>query len=81
MIPVLTLWDLPNNYTFMYATANTSDEWCNKMIRQCDKAASQRLEDIVSSPKLTANPSGGNAPIGFISLYEEKLINEKLQEN
>ncbi|MBQ8418272.1 MAG: hypothetical protein IJX10_06535 [Phascolarctobacterium sp.] len=81
IIPVFGTWYFPNNYTFMYATANTSDEWCNKMIRQCDKVASQRLEDIVSSPKLTANPSGGNEPIGFISLYEEKLINEKLQEN
>ena len=80
-VPVFGTWYLPDNYTFMYATANTSDEWCNKMIRQCDKAASQRLEDIVRFPKLTANPSGGNAPIGFISLYEEKLINSKQQES
>lgn len=64
-VPVFGEWYLPDNYTFMYATANTSDEWCNKMIRQCDKAATQRLAVIVNSPRLTVNPSGGNAPHRF----------------
>lgn len=67
-------WLLPENYTFMYATADTSDEWCNKMIKQCDKTASQRLKEIVSAPKMTKKPSGGNAPIGFISLSSEQLF-------
>ena len=58
----------------MYATADTSDEWCNKMIKQCDKTASQRLKEIVSAPKMTKKPSGGNAPIGFISLSSEQLF-------
>ena len=44
--------DSSKNYTLMYATADTSDKWCNKMIKQCDKTASQRLKEIVASPKM-----------------------------
>ncbi len=73
-IPIFGQWLLPENYTFMYATADTSDEWCNKMIKQCDKTASQRLKEIVASPKMTKNPNGGNAPIGFISFSSEQLF-------
>lgn len=73
-IPIFGQWYLPENYTFMYATADASDEWCNKMIKQCDKTASQRLKEIIASPKLTGNPVGGNAPIGFISLSGDQLI-------
>lgn len=73
-IPIFGQWLLPENYTFMYATADASDEWCNKMIKQCDKTASQRLKEIVAAPKMTKNPSGGNAPIGFISLSSEQLF-------
>ena len=67
-IPIFGLWTLLENYTFMYATADTSDKWCNKMIKQCDKTASQRLKEIVASPKMMKNPNGGNTPIVFISL-------------
>ena len=51
-IPIFGLWTLLENYTFMYATADTLDEWCNKMIKQCDKTASQRLKEIVASPQM-----------------------------
>ena len=51
-IPIFGLWTLLENYTFMYVTADISDEWCNKMIKQCDKTASQRLKEIVASPKM-----------------------------
>lgn len=73
--PIFGQWCLPENYTFMYATADVSDEWCNKMIKQCDKSASQRLSEIIRSLKLISNPTRGNAPIGFISYYDENLIN------
>ena len=53
---------------------HTSDEWCNKMIKQCDKTASQRLKEIIAAPKMTKSPNGGNAPIGFISLSSEQLF-------
>ena len=51
-IPFFEQWTLLENYTFMYVTADISDEWCNKMIKQCDKTASQRLKEIVASPKM-----------------------------
>ena len=51
-IPIFGLWTLLENYTFMYATADTSDKWCNKMIKQCDKTALQRLKEIVTSLKI-----------------------------
>ena len=74
--PIFGEWFLPENYTFMYATADTNDEWCNKMIKQCDKAATQRLKDMVVNPKMRKNPSGTNAPIGYITFFDEKLIKE-----
>ena len=51
-IPFFGQWTLLENYTFMYATADTSDKWCNKMIKQCDKTALQRLKEIVTSLKI-----------------------------
>ena len=72
-IPFFGQWTLLENYTFMYATADTSDEWCNKMIKQCDKTDSQRLKEIVASPKMTNNPNGEKAPIGFVPLISEQL--------
>ena len=67
-------WTLPKNHLFMYETADTSDEWCNKIIKQCDETASQRLKEVAAWPKMTKNPNGGNAPIGFISLIIEQLF-------
>ena len=72
--PISGQWFLPENYAFIYATADVSDEWCNKMIKQCDKSATQRLKEIIKSPRLTRNPAGGNAPIGFITFWDNKLI-------
>ena len=51
-IPFFGQWTLLENYTFMYATADTTDKWCNKMIKQCDKTALQRLKEIVTSLKI-----------------------------
>ena len=65
-IPIFGLWTLLENYTFMYVTADTSDEWCNKIIKQCDKTASRKLNEIVASPKIMKNPNVGNAPVRFI---------------
>lgn len=76
-IPIFGQWFLPDNYTFMYATADANDEWCNKMIKQCDKTATQRLKEIIASPKLKHNPSGSNAPMGFITYFDTKLISEQ----
>lgn len=73
-IPVFGQWYLPENYTFIYATADVADEWCNKIIKQCDKSASQRLKEVIVSPKLKSNPTGGNAPIGFISYLNPEIV-------
>lgn len=75
-IPIFGQWYLPENYTFMYATADATDEWCNKIIKQCDKSASQRLKEVVASPHLKQNPSGSNAPIGLISYLNDEVILE-----
>ena len=73
-IPIFGQWTLPENYLFMYATADTSDEWCNKIIKQCDKTALQRLKAIVAPPKIMKNPNGWNRPIVFISLSSGQLF-------
>ena len=64
--PIFGQWTLLENYLFMYATADTLDEWCNKMIKQCDKTASRKLKEIVASLKIMKNPNVGNAPVRFI---------------
>ena len=74
MLPVFGQWYLPENYSFIYATADVSDEWCNKMIRQCDKTAKQRLNEIVASPRLLKSASGSNATIGLITFFDDKVI-------
>lgn len=73
-IPILGQWYLPENYTFMYATADATDEWCNKIIRECDKSASRRLTEVVAAPRLKKISAGGNAPIGFISYLNNEVI-------
>ena len=73
-IPIFGQWFLPLNYSLIYATADVSDEWCNKIIKQCDKAASQRLKEVVRDPKMKHNPSNSNAPIGFISYLNPSVI-------
>lgn len=73
-IPVTEQWYLPDNYTLMYATADVTDDWCNQMIRICDKSATKRLREIIDSPKLKYNPSKSKVPpIGLISLFNEEL--------
>ena len=67
-IPIFGLWTFLENYTFMYATVDTSDKWCNKIIKQCDKTTLQRLKEIVTSPKIMKNQNVGNTPIGYIPL-------------
>ena len=74
-IPVFEKWYLPDNYTLIYATADSSDEWCNKMIKQCDKSASIRLNEIIADPKLKQNILGGVAPIGYISVNQNVFNN------
>ena len=44
------------------------------MIKQCDKTASQRLKEIVASPKMMKNPNGGITSIGFIPIISEQLF-------
>lgn len=74
-IPVFEKWYLPDNYTLIYATADSSDEWCNKMIKQCDKSASIRLNEIIADPKLKQNIPGCVAPIGYISVNQNVFNN------
>lgn len=71
--PIYEDWYLPENYTLIYATADASDEWCNKMIKQCDKAASIRLKEVVNSPRLKKNPTNNKAPIGIMSIFSHEL--------
>jgi len=73
-LPVFGQWRLPENYSFLYATADVSDEWCNKMIKQCDKTAKKRLKDIMASPKFLKSTAGLHAPIGLISFFDDKRI-------
>ena len=67
-------WYLPDNYTFMYASSDKTDEWCNKMLGACDKAAKTRMAQVVADPMYT---SAGEcrAPIGIIS-YENYQVLE-----
>lgn len=68
-IPIYQDWYLPENYTLIFASADYRDEWCNQMIKQCDKAATQRLQEILRDPKFTTRSEGCVAPIGMISLF------------
>ncbi len=83
-IPLYNEWFLPENYTLIYATADSSDEWCNKIIKECDKAATQRLDEVLKNPKFTDSPEGMCAPIGLITLLDpdaKQLINSVSQHN
>lgn len=71
--PIFEQWFLPENYTFMYATADSNDEWCNKMIKQCDKGATQRLKEIIKAPRIKNNSSEISVPIGFLTIFSENL--------
>lgn len=65
-------WYLPDNYSFIYATANKKDEWCNKLIIQCDKIASARLKQLLEYKR---NPDYNyDIPYGNIILYNEATI-------
>lgn len=75
--PIFEQWFLPENYTFMYATADASDEWCNKMIKQCDKTASQRLKEIIKSPKMKNNSSKPTIPIGIINFFDDNILSRE----
>lgn len=71
-IPVFNDWYLPENYSFIYATANKKDEWCNKLIIQCDKIASLRLKEVLNYKR---NPEYNyEIPLGNITLYNEAII-------
>lgn len=39
---------LPSNITLIYASADYSDEWTNKMIKLCDKTASENIERCIA---------------------------------
>ena len=74
---ILENFILPSNFKFIYASADKSgDNFFTWAIKQCDKAATQRLKDMVVNPKMRKNPSGTNAPIGYITFFDEKLIKE-----
>ena len=72
-VPVYGDLYLPQNYTLMYATADASDEWCNKIIKHCDKTATQRLQEVIAEPKLKYNPAGSIAPIGLIYYLNDQI--------
>lgn len=38
---------LPENFTLIYASADRSDGWMNKLIKQCDKMASEQLKKYI----------------------------------
>ena len=55
-IPVYKDWYLPQGYTMINATADKKDDWCNKMIHACDKAASHRLGELNGHPSYEGVP-------------------------
>lgn len=46
---------LPENYRMMHISADRVDEWCNKMIRQCDLIVTEELAKLMQIPVIT-NP-------------------------
>lgn len=73
--PVVYDWYLPDNYTFIFATADKTDDWCNKAIRHCDKLASQRLTQIMNDPKDKIDPDNGFRLNGYICFLDEIIVN------
>ena len=69
--PIVDDWYLPGNYQLLYATADKSDDWCNKLIRICDKTATTRLNEMQNAPKLKSNPDGCSVLLGNISFLDE----------
>ena len=70
-MPVIDDWYLPDNYCFIYATADKPDEWCNQLIRACDSNASKRLDEIKNEPILQKNPENLPITYGNISYLDE----------
>ena len=66
-------WYLPENYTFMYASSDKTDEWCNKMLGACDKAAKKRMAQVVADPMYQIAQKG--LPIiGCLSFENYQLL-------
>ena len=66
-------WYLPENYTFMYASSDKTDEWCNKMLGACDKAARARMAQVAENP-MYKSAGECRATIGNISFENYQAL-------
>lgn len=65
--PLINDFVLPENFTLIYASADYADEWTNKMIRLCDKCASENLNcyiETIEKIKIEPFPDG-------MAIYQE----------
>ena len=69
-IPICGEWYLPENYSLIYATANVTDEWCNRMIIQCDKTATAIMEENYKAHRISFNLKDYPIQIANISLID-----------
>lgn len=69
--PLVFDWYLPENYSLIFATADKTDDWCNRAIKYCDKNANLRKAQIVKNPKDTVDPTNGYSIKGYISYLDE----------
>lgn len=73
-IPLCDEFYLPENRWMMYASADRVDEWCNKIIRQCDAIATEELLKLIQSPVITNCEEVKSGPVLHHTILNRELL-------